>query len=302
MPAILWIILAVVILTFALGFALAAFSMGIRRQTLDEARAWQEAHYDLSWYDALEKRDYTVKSYDGYALHAQLLVNPRPTQRYVVVSHGYTDNRFGALKYARAYLELGFNVIVYDLRGHGVNAKTHCTYSIRESRDLDALLRDCRERFPEAKILGIHGESLGAATSVAVLKYAPKIDFVVADCGFSEIESVMRAGLVRMRLPGALVHLASLCAKLRYGHFFHEMRPIDSLAGSRVPILFIHGEKDAFILPFHSEAMCRAAGEWGELRTIPGASHAASVLTAPDQYKACLEAFLTRIHVISAPL
>ena len=94
------VIIAVLILALlmGLGFFLAKIPMTGRRQTLEEARAWQEEHYDLSWYDPLEKTDYTVKSRDGYILHAQFLKNPGDTDRYILISHGYTDNRFGALK------------------------------------------------------------------------------------------------------------------------------------------------------------------------------------------------------------
>ena len=121
------VVVVLLVLLFAMGFFFANYSMSIRRQTLEEARAWQEKHYDLSWFDPLEKTDYTVSSYDSYVLHAQFLKNPKSTGRYVLISHGYTDNRFGALKYAKMYLDLGFSIIVYDLRGHGLNEPTFCT-------------------------------------------------------------------------------------------------------------------------------------------------------------------------------
>ena len=62
------ILAVLLILIIGAGFFFASSSMGIRRQTLDEARKWQEEHYDLSWYDPLEKTDYQVASYDGYTL------------------------------------------------------------------------------------------------------------------------------------------------------------------------------------------------------------------------------------------
>ena len=62
------ILAALLVLTVAAGFFFASSSMSIRRQTLDEARKWQEDHYDLSWYEPLEKTDYQVTSYDGYVL------------------------------------------------------------------------------------------------------------------------------------------------------------------------------------------------------------------------------------------
>ena len=95
MTTVLIVLLILVLLILALGYFLSVFSLSIKRQTLEEARAWQEDHYDISWYDGLDKTDYTVPSYDGYLLHVQLLRNPRPTDRYVLISHGYTDNRLG---------------------------------------------------------------------------------------------------------------------------------------------------------------------------------------------------------------
>ena len=295
MPLPVVVILLIIFALILFFFALSAYSVHINAQTLPQARKWQEAHYDLSWYDPMEKEDYTVKSFDSYELHVQYLPNPVKSDRYILISHGYTDNRLGSLKYTKMYLDLGFNVILYDLRGHGENDYTFCTYTIRERQDLNLLIRDCRERFPDAKLFGIHGESLGAASSIACLKYHPPVDFVVADCGFSEIISVMQGGLRQFHLPGFLVYGASICTRLRYGYFYQQMRPIDSLKDNTVPILFIHGEKDSFILPRHSEAMQKATKGYSELFLVPEATHAASVLTAPEAYREHVAAFLKKV-------
>ena len=295
MVILLVIVLLVLAVLAVFGFGMAGYAMGIRRQTLEEARKWQEDHYDLSWYDALEKEDYTVSGDGGYILHVQRLINPADTGKAVIISHGYTDNRFGALKYAKIYLDMSFDVIVYDLRGHGLNEQTFCTYSVLEAKDLDALIRDTRARYPQFQVLGLHGESLGAASTVACLKYQPDIDFAVADCAFSEITSVLEGGLRGMHMPAFMVRVASVCAKLRYGYSFKEMRPIDSLKDNRLPILFIHGAEDSFILPSHSEALCRAAGEYGVLKLIPGAGHAESVLKQPEMYREAVTEFVSRI-------
>ena len=66
------ILLAVLLILFiGVAFYLAGYSMRIPSMTLEQARAWQEALYDISWYDGLQKTDYTVSSDDGYVLHAQ---------------------------------------------------------------------------------------------------------------------------------------------------------------------------------------------------------------------------------------
>ena len=185
------------------------------------------------------------------------------------------------------------STMLRDLRGHGLNEPAICTYSIRESQDLLAMIQDSRERFRNMAILGIHGESLGAATSVAVLKEKPPVDFVVADCGFSDIVPVLKGAMKGMHLPGFLVYLVSVCARIRYGYSFREMRPIESLRENHIPILFIHGAEDSFILPEHSERMKAATKGYAELHLIPGAGHAMSILTDPKAYQAIVRKFLT---------
>ena len=280
------------------SFGLASFAVNGKRQTCGEAWKWQKDHYDVSWYETTEKKSYTVKSYDGYVLHTVFCRCPEESNRYVILSHGYTDNHFGCLKYMKMYLDAGFNCIIYDLRGHGENEKTWCSYSIRESQDLYALIRDTRQRYARADVpvsIGLHGESLGAATSAAVLKYDQDLSFVVADCGFSEITNVLKAGMKMMHLPSFLVLPASLAARIRYGYFFSQMRPADSLAGNRVPMLFIHGAEDKFITPQNSLDMQQATDGYSALHLIPDAGHAESVLVHPELYKTYLMEFLEAV-------
>ncbi len=289
-------ICALTLLFAAFSFWLPSFVMTGKRQTLEEAFAWQSERYDTSFYETLEKTDYTVRGFEDYELHVELLKNPLPTDRYLILSHGYTDNRMGSLKYVPMYLELGFNCVIYDLRGHGENAPTFTTYGVREGLDLKCLTEDTRARYPELSVLGLHGESLGAATTITALKYRPEVDFAVADCGFADIENVLREGYRNAHAPVFLVDVADFTGRLRYHYSLKEMRPIDSLDGNTVPILFIHGAEDRFILPENSEKMAARTKGYSEVRLIPKAGHAESVLTAPDEYRAYVEQFLEKVN------
>lgn len=288
------IVIVLLVLLIALTLWLPSFAMTGNRQTLDEAMEWQKDHYDVSFYDSLEKTDYTVESFDGYALHTEFLKNPEPSTKYVIISHGYTDNRNGALKYVPVYLELGYNCVIYDLRGHGENEPTFTTYGIREGQDLDCLIKDTRERYTDITELGLHGESLGAATTVTCLKYKPDIDFAVADCGFSDIENVLRSLYKSFHMPTILVDIADVGARIRYHYAIKDMRPIDSLDDNEIPVLFIHGADDDFIAPKNSEDMYKRTKGRTEFHTIPGATHANSVLTEPEMYRDIVKSFLEK--------
>ena len=120
---------------------------------------------------------------------------------------------------------------------------------------------------------------------------------MVADCGFAEIMNVMKGGLKDMHLPEWMIYPAQLCTRLIYGYTYTRMRPIDSLKDNDIPILFFHGEKDTFIRPFNSELMQKETKGYSELHIIPEATHAASVLTAPEDYRRYTEQFLERIGI-----
>ena len=40
--------------------------------------------------------------------------------------HGFRANRYGAVKYVDTYIDLGYNCIIYDMRGHGENEIPIC--------------------------------------------------------------------------------------------------------------------------------------------------------------------------------
>ena len=287
-----------ILLVFMIGIStyLVIYAMkNMHHHSLEDSRAWQEHHYDLSWYDSMEKTDYTVTCGDGYILHAQFLPNPVPTGRYVLITHGFTDNHYGSLKYARIYLDNGFNVIIYDLRGHGMNSKTITTFTILEREDLYAMILDSRRRYPDMKVLGLHGESLGAGTTVAVLEKKPPVDFAVVDCGFTDMVPLFEVAIRSYHLPVFMVKVASACAKVIYGYSFRQMRPIEALTDNRVPLLFIHGSCDELVAPEHSRKMSKATAGYSEVHMIPNAGHADAVFTDPEMYRIIVTDFLRKI-------
>ena len=295
---VIFIIIAVVLVAvFCLSLFLASFVMTGKRQTVKEAFAWQSEHYDTTFYGQTEKTDYTVKAEDGYILNVELLKCKEDTAKYVIISHGYTDNRMGALKYAKMYLKMGFNCIIYDLRGHGENESTFTTYGIREGKDIISIVKDTRNRYKNIEVLGLHGESLGAASSIASLKYNPKIDFAVADCGFSDIDNVLRLGYKNAKVPTFLVDLTDIGAKVRYRYSIKKMRPIDALKDNKIPVLFIHGGNDDFILPKNSKDMYNATNSKKQIHIIEGAGHAESILVNEEEYRETVEQFLKDVLV-----
>ena len=261
------------------------------KQTLDQSMAWQKERYDVSFYDSLSKEDYIVTSEDGYELHVQLLKNLSESTRYVIISHGYTDNRIGSLKYASMYLDMGFNVIIYDLRGHGLNKPHRTTYGYMESKDLKAVIEDTRERYKDISMLGLHGESLGAGTTITVLKYKPQVDFAVSDCGFSDMDNVI-GNRFKFRF---MYDLCDFGCRLQFGYSVKDIRPIEALEENTIPVLFIHGEGDKLIVPQNSIDMSEKTKGMSKVHLIDGAEHAYSIIKDPVSYRRYVKEFIEKI-------
>lgn len=253
-------------------------------------------------FDSYEKEDYIVKGLDGYELHCAKISSPETagTGRYLIYSHGHQSNMYAASKYCDAFIELGFTCIIYDLRAHGANEKAICSMGGYEGQDLNYLIEDTISRYGDVEILGLHGESMGASTTLNALRYTDKVDFVVADCGFESLKFMVHDMYNDMYLY-PFGTCADIGFKLIYGIDDAEVSGIDALKGKGVPILFVHGLADDWIDVENSEDMYNEAIKYGyaELWLVEGAGHARSRQVAgSDAYRDHVKAFLENAGVI----
>ena len=72
--------------------------------------------------------------------------------------------------------------------------------------------------------------------------------------------------------------------------------PKDALVGNEVPICFIHGEADTFILPENSQVNKAATAGYSELHLVPNAAHAQSrEVLGKAEYRGIIGDFLNNI-------
>jgi len=243
------------------------------------------------------ENEHTVRTYDGKELWVGFVPGEKESKHYVVLSHGYTSTRYGMYKYVALWRKLGYNCVIYDNRGHGVNKPATITFGVRESRDLMAVIEDTYERYGRDIHLGLHGESMGAGLQLMALALNPRVDFIVNDCGYSEILPVIQwKAQSAMNLPEWLPNLASPVAKLIFGFSFNEVRPIESLKENEIPICFVHGKADTFTHPWHSEKMYEVNKGYKELHLYEDAEHAECVVVDEKRYQKMLQEFVAKVY------
>jgi pimeloyl-ACP methyl ester carboxylesterase len=298
-----WLIVILSIIVF-LGFSLAFFSwrnakisLKPRTVSLENEIKWNKERGLWLGFDSYTKNEYEIKGKDGYILHAEFVCTPqsRGTGRYVILSHGHTSNRYGMVKYLNSYIKLGFSCIIYDSRSHGANAPDICTLGNIESYDLKCVIDDTRVRYSDVRILGLHGESMGSSASLSVTRFKPDIDFIVADCGFTSCYDVVHDGYGNLHLAFLAVFI-NLASKLIYHVDLKDTCALKCLENNTYPVLFIHGDCDRLVKPYHSRKLNEAAsknGVYTELVMVEGAGHAKSRYVAGfEKYTGYIESFL----------
>lgn len=296
---ILGVVVALVFVGFVLLFVLLSYCARLVAYphlfTLRETWVIEKGKDLLFSYPSLKKEAVTITSFDGYLLHGTYVPYAGESKKYVIITHGNSYTRFGSLKYLDLFRQEGFNVLIYDDRGHGENEKAICTMGLKESKDLLALIDYMHHRFGKDILLGLHGESMGAAISLLVLGEHPSLSFVVADCPYAELEGVLKHQLkIHYHLPGFLVPLSGAICELRYHYNFNRVKPLKALKSNRVPLCFMHGEGDTFIPPEHSLRLSEQNHGYSEVHLFPHSEHAQSFSEHEKEYRSIVHAFLKK--------
>ena len=289
------VIILVLIVLFLLFMA--CFAVRPKVHTL-EYELGHLKQYPFTREENLEiENEHTVKTFDGQELWVGFVPGNPENKHYVVLSHGYTSTRYGMYKYAVLWRKMGYNCVIYDNRGHGVNKPATITFGIRESKDLMAVIEDTYERYGRDIRIGLHGESMGAGLQLMALDYKPKVDFIVNDCGYSEILPVLRWKVQQgFHFPGWLADWAEPFGKLIFGFSFKDVRPIDRLKENEIPICFVHGTSDTFTAHWHSEKMYEVNKGYKELHLFEGVDHADCVVDATERYRKMMQAFVEKVY------
>lgn len=258
--------------------------------TIDRSKNEEHSWGNL---DTYEKEPFEVTLRDGYVLHGDIY--PLDPKKVVIISHGHGDNKYTGVRFLQTFRHLGYSTVIYDLRGHGHNAPYVCTMGLNESRDLMEVLDAMKKRFPGSEI-GLHGLSMGCATTVMSLKYKPDAAFVVADCGYGILKNLCEDVLKGIRQPKRMFSAVDLANRLRYKYDASAVNPIDSLVDNEIPICFIHGTEDKLIDYHQSQWMFDLnKGTKKELHLIPDTPHAQAWNHDPDEYERIIADFLEKI-------
>lgn len=191
---------------------------------------------------------------------------------------------------------LGYDVLLFDLRGHGQSDPSRVFMGRRERADLRAVLAWAyRKGFSQDRI-GWLGYSMGASTLLMEAAQNPDIQVAVIDSPYGSLPDLLKTQLPKhSHLPSWFNPGILAAARLAFGVRTDDLVPIRSATRwGRRPLLLFHGEADSIVPVSQARLLARAAGPTCQAVTLPGVEHVQAYDRDPERYVAAVDTFFNR--------
>jgi pimeloyl-ACP methyl ester carboxylesterase len=202
------------------------------------------------WFLSQNLRKAQITSFDGETLHADILEAKNPIG-VILLMHGYRSSGLSDFNLVFPYYQkLGYHLIIPDQRGCNRSGGQYITLGIKERYDCQAWANFAAKEFGEELPLILDGISMGASTVMmaSALPLPKNVSGIVADCGFTSPDEVVRAVLKATHIPAfPNLLLARILARTLAKFDFKDASTIDAMKKCHYPIIFIHGKKDDFV-------------------------------------------------------
>lgn len=229
----------------------------------------------------------------GQKLCGYLMKPAKPSDVYVFGSHGYRSDGKGEWCYfAKFYVEeMGWNLFFVDHQSHGESEGEYIGFASHEHKDCLKWLEYINNTFGKDIKIILHGISMGSATVMLMSgndTLPENVKFTVADCGYTSAMDEFNYKIEALKLPfKPLIPTISAINRKRAGYDFKkDTDALSSVKRARVPMLFIHGDKDLFVPTKMVYELYEACTSEKELFVVPGADHAKSYHVDPEGYEA----------------
>lgn len=223
-----------------------------------------------------------------------------PSDRCVILLHGYSDAKVGGIAWAPLWHNLGFNVLAMDLRAHGQSGGRYCTAGWYERWDVSRVIDILHQERPQAsRRMVLFGASLGAAVAAATAAIRDDIDAVVMDCPYADFGRAAATharvwGMPRGRISHAIMRLAQWISRSD----FEAVRPVELVRQIKCPVMVIRSGQDFLVDAEDADkieaAMSRRTSDQGPSLywDVPEAGHILALAARPQEYASRMQQFI----------
>lgn len=252
-------------------------------------------HYNVSQaglkvMKSIKYEDKYLMSRDGLKLHAYLFPAKEKSNKFLLGIHGYCSySRPEYAPFFEFYRNLGYNIFLPDDRAHAPSEGKYIGFGVLDRLDCVDWAKYIVKNYGEDCEILLHGVSMGGATVLAASgeKDLPiQVKGITADCGYTSAYDILAYQAKNMHLPANLIlpKVEKICEE-KAGFNFHDYSALEQVKQAKVPILFVHGEKDPLVPPAMVHELYDAcSSEKKRIMTVPEAAHGESIAFAPEEY------------------
>lgn len=248
-------------------------------------------------------KQFYFESFDGTNLKVSHFTTPKGCEwdgkkHVVICAHGFQTNQIAAMLQVPMFADLGYDVITWDQRQAGDSDQTKCTMGANESKDCLELVKWVRAKYGSDVVLGLYGQSMGAATVMMASPHVKNLAFLIEDCGYADLKATMKD------IQGQYLKFINFDnfyeAANRYATVgdvnYDSVKPIRCIRAldPSVPALFLHGEGDTYIAPKNVKKLYNAKRGIRAMKTFPLAGHSQSYFFDIPGYTECVANFLAK--------
>lgn len=270
---------------------------------LEVSEEAMDLYLNGEWIDWVERQNFerlTMTSRDGLTLSGYFLPAKTPSDRLVILTHGYLGHAKQMGLFGQYYYEeLDYNIFMPDARGHGKSEGNYYGFGWPDRLDVIDWTKVMVHRLGTDVKVVYHGLSMGAATVLMTSgeKELPSnVKAIVADSPYRSVYKLFSYQMNRMfHLPAfPLLDSTSMLTKVRAGYSFREADAMKQVKKTQLPIFYIHGKSDTFIPLEMTKELYEQTASYSELFIVDGANHGESYALNRETYRRKLASFLNR--------
>lgn len=205
----------------------------------------------------------------------------------IIFLHGFAGTMDPDLKYVPAFIQAGYNVLMFDFRAHGRSRGNRSSLGALEVNDVLGAIQFAKSCNSWA--IGLMGFSMGGRAALLTAATHAGVQAVISDGGPLRLSTAISMDLRRRKVPDNLTPIMAfmilLGASLRLWVNLFRKDPL--VVGNKIapiPVLLIHGDKDPYTRIIElNKMMAKSKGNL-HLWRVAGANHREVDLVDPELY------------------
>lgn len=222
------------------------------------------------------------------------------SSKLAILVHGYAGDHLEVANAGEIFDRKGYDILAIDMRTHGLSEGWHLTMGKDESKDLLLWIQKMLEIKNNYKIV-LYGQSMGASTVCLTLgeKIPNNVVLAIEDCGYDNADKQFAYVYSKQKFHIKLFYkIFNVFAKKTMELDLKSVDATQKLKLSKVPILFIHGDKDDFV---PTQMVYNLSAQIPETRRkiyiAKDAGHVMSYAVDPKRYEREIVDFLNQYYM-----